>query len=182
MVRDRMFRGERMFRGHGRESPFQKGDIKYVVLDLIKDKPRYGYEIIRALEERSHGFYTPSPGVVYPTLQMLEEMGYVSAIERDGKKVYTITKEGLQFLDERKDLADEVKSHMRHHWNPENIGAIGQMMRELGEIGGLMSRRLRHADTDKIRRIGEVVSRAYHEIEAILEEQENQEIIDGKRK
>ena len=169
----RDFRGERIFRGHGRESPFQKGDIKYVILDLIKDKPRYGYEIIRALEERSHGFYTPSPGVVYPTLQMLEEMGYVSATERDGKKVYSITEGGRQFLAERKDLADEVKSQMRHHWNPENIGAMGQTMRELGKIGRLMSRRLRHADPDKIRRIGEAVSRAYKEIEDILEEPES---------
>ena len=180
MFKDRIFRGERIFREHWRESPFQKGHIKYVVLGLIKDKPRYGYEIIRALEESSHGFYTPSPGVVYPTLQMLEEMGYVNAAERDGKKVYTITEEGLQFLDERKDLADEVKSHMRHHWNPENVGAIGQMMSELREIGRLMSRRLRHANPDRIKRIGGVVSRAYREIEDILKEQDSEEIRDGE--
>ena len=54
MFRDRTFRHERFFRGFGRESPFHKGDLKYVILDLLKDKPRYGYEIIRALEERSH--------------------------------------------------------------------------------------------------------------------------------
>lgn len=170
MFRDRIFRGERFFRGPWQESPFHKGDLKYVILDLIKDKPRYGYEIIRALEERSHGFYTPSPGVVYPTLQMLEEMGYASATERDGKKVYTITEEGRQFLVERKDLADEVKSQMRHHWNPENIGAIGQMIGEFGKLGRLMGRRLRRTEPEKMRRIGEVVSRAYREIEAILEE------------
>ncbi len=170
MFWERHFRGERNFRGPWRESPFQKGDLKYVILDLIKDKPRYGYEIIRALEERSHGFYTPSPGVVYPTLQMLEEMGYVSAAERDSKKVYTITEEGLQFLDERKDLADEVKSHMKHHWNPQKAGAMGQMVGELGRIGKLMGRNIRYADADQIRRVGEVISRAYREIEAILEE------------
>jgi DNA-binding PadR family transcriptional regulator len=158
-----------MFRGPRQESPFQKGDLKYVVLDLIKDKPRYGYEIIRALEERSYGFYTPSPGVVYPTLQMLEEMGYVSASERDGKKVYTISEEGLKFLDERKDLADEVKDHMRHHWNPENMGAMGEMIKELREIGRLMGHRIHHEDPERIKRIIEVVSRARREIEAILE-------------
>jgi len=165
MFRHRIFRGPLW-----QESPFHKGDLKYVILDLIKDKPRYGYEIIRALEDRSHGFYTPSPGVVYPTLQMLEEMSYASATERDGKKVYTITEEGHQFLAERKDLADEVKSHMRHHWNPENIGVIGQIMGEFGKLGKLMGRRLRHADPEKMRRIREVVSRACQEIEAILEE------------
>lgn len=170
MFWERGFKGERMFRRPWHESPFQKGDLKYVILDLIKDKPRYGYEIIRALEERSHGLYTPSPGVVYPTLQMLEEMGYVSSSERDGKKVYTITQEGLKFLDERKDLADEVKDHMKHHWNPESIGAMGEMIKELHEIGRLMHRRLHHEDADKIKRIIEVISRARREVEAILEE------------
>lgn len=165
-----MFDRHRFFQGPSRESPFQKGDLKYVILGLIKDKPCYGYEIIRALEERSHGFYTPSPGTVYPTLQMLEEMGYASAIERDGKKVYTITEEGLQFLAERKDLADEVKNQMKHHWNPKNIGAIAQMMGELGRLGKLMGSHSRHTEPEKMRRIGEVVSRAYQEIEAILEE------------
>ena len=171
MFKERIHHGERFFRGSRRESPFQKGDLKYVILDLIKDKPRYGYEIIRALEERSHGFYTPSPGVVYPTLQMLEEMGYASSTERDGKKVFTITEEGLKFLAERKDLADEVKSQMRHHWNPENIGMFVQTMREFGDLARLVGHRGRHADPDKMRRIHEVVSRAYQEIKGILEEE-----------
>ena len=169
MFRHRIPQGERFFRGMGRESPFHKGDLKYVILDLIKDKPRYGYEIIRALEERSHGFYTPSPGAVYPTLQMLEEMGYASAIERDGKKVYTITEEGRQFLTERKDLADEVKNHMRQHWNPENIGLIGQVMGEFGKLGKLMIQP-HNIDAEKMKRIRKVVSRAREEIESILEE------------
>ena len=165
-----MFERHRMFRGPWRESPFQKGNLKYIILDLIKDKPRYGYEIIRALEERSHGFYTPSPGAVYPTLQMLEEMGYARAAEQDGKKVYTITEEGRQFLAERKDLADEIKSQMRHHWNPENIDVIGEMMGELGGLGRLMRHRLRHLDPEKLQRIRDVVSRASREIQAILDE------------
>ena len=106
MIKPRMHRMGSFFHGpHGRFShglplvtPFQKGDLKYVVLSLLKDKPRYGYEVIKALEEKSHGFYAPSPGVVYPTLQMLEEMGYASSAERDGKRVYTITEEGSKFL------------------------------------------------------------------------------------
>jgi DNA-binding PadR family transcriptional regulator len=164
-----MFNSQRFFRGPRRESPFQKGDLKYVILDLIKDKPRYGYEIIRALEEHSHGFYTPSPGAVYPTLQMLEEMGHASAIEQDGKRIYTITEEGRKFLAERKDLADEVKSQMKHHWNPENISVIGETMSEFGKLGDLMGHRLRYMDPKKIKRIREVVSRAYQEIVTILE-------------
>ncbi len=170
MFGDRFLRDERFHRGPWRESPFQKGDLKYVVLDLIKDKPRYGYEIIRALDERSHGFYTPSPGVVYPTLQMLEEMGYASSVERDGKKVYTVTEAGIQFLAERKDLADEVKKQMRHHWNPQNVGVLVQMMGEFGELAKLIRQRGHHTDPGKMQRIRDVIDRAYQDIKAILEE------------
>ena len=170
MFRDRAFRGERFFRGFGRESPFGKGDLKYVILDLLKEKPRYGYEVIRALEERSHGFYTPSPGVVYPTLQMMEEMGYASAAERDGKKIYTITDEGSKFLDEQKDFTDEVKSHMKRQWNPQNIGVFAQTMAEFGELARMVGHRARRIDSDKMKRIREVISSASDEIKAILEE------------
>ena len=167
--RHRVLKGERFF--GERASHFQKGDLKYVILDLLKDKPRYGYEIIRELEERSFGFYTPSPGTVYPTLQMLEEMGYASATEQDGKKVYTITGEGRRFLEERKDFAEEVKSHMRHRWNPESIGDMGQVRQKWARLGKLMSR-FHHADPEKMKRVREVISRAYSEIEAIMEEEE----------
>src|SRR5262245_30800963 len=81
-----------------RDRIFEKGDLKSVILQLLKEKPRHGYEVIRALEERFGGFYSPSPGAVYPTLQMLEDLGYTSVVSQDGKKVYTITDEGLKFL------------------------------------------------------------------------------------
>jgi len=170
MFGDRIFRGERFFYGFRHDSPFQKGDLKYVILDLLKEKPRYGYEIIRDLEERSHGFYKPSAGVVYPTLQMLEEMGYASSIERDGKKVYTITAEGNEFLVERRDSADEVRSHMRHHWNPKNIGPVGEIMGEVAKLGKSVGPRIRNADPEQLHRISEIISRTRREIEDILGE------------
>ncbi len=170
MSHHKAFSREKFSSGFRHESPFNKGDLKYVILDLLKDKPRYGYEIIRALEEQSHGLYKPSPGVVYPTLQMLEEMGCASAIDRDGKKVYTITEEGRHLLHERSDLADEVKSHMRHHWNPENLSDFGTMMSELTRLGQSVGPHLHHADPEKLKHISKVVSRARQEIEKILEE------------
>jgi len=170
MFKDRMFRGERFFRGPWRESSFQKGDLKYVILDLLKDKPRHGYEIIRELEELSHGLYTPSPGAVYPTLQMLEEMGYATATERDGKKIYTITEEGLKFLDERKDSADEVRSQMKHKWSFKNIGRMAMMMKEYHALENLLGQGLRSLDADKMQRIRQILISAGKEIETILEE------------
>jgi DNA-binding PadR family transcriptional regulator len=159
---------QRFFGGFQHDSPFQKGDLKYVILDLLKDKPRYGYEIIRELEDRSCGFYRPSAGVVYPTLQMLEEMGYATSQDRDGKKVYTITAEGRQFLSRHRRFADEVRGQMRRHWNPESMGAIGEIMGEVGQLVKSVGPKLRDTDPQKLRQIKEIVARAHREIESVL--------------
>ena len=144
-----MINMHRFFSEHRHAGPFQKGGLKYIILDLINDKPRYGYEIIRVLEKHSHGFYSPSAGAIYPTLQMLEEMGYVTSNEQDGKKVYTITEEGKKFTKEREHFAEEIKEKMRHHWNPHNICEIGETMGEFRRLGRLLRRQFRDADTDK---------------------------------
>ena len=170
MFRGHAFGRERFFKGPWRESSFQKGDLKYVILDLIKDKPRHGYEIIRELEELSHGLYTPSPGAVYPTLQMLEEMGYATAVERDGRKVYTIAEEGVNFLAERKDSADEVRSQMKNRWSFKNIGKMATMMKEYHALDNLVGWGLRSMDADKMQRIKQVLKDAAGAIKAILEE------------
>lgn len=141
--------------------PFQRGDIKYIILDFLKDKPSYGYEIIRGLEERFYGFYAPSPGTVYPTLQMFEEMGYVSAAEQDTKKIYTITDEGRQFLAEQQ---EELDKRMKSWWNPENIDDIGETMREFGRLSELLSVKARTVDSEKLGRIRKVIARAYEDI------------------
>jgi len=85
-------------RGGRRGQWFEAGDMKYVILKLLRDKPMHGYEVMKALEEETHGCYKPSPGTVYPTLQWLEDEGLVSAETADGKKVYSITDQGRQFL------------------------------------------------------------------------------------
>jgi len=170
MFRHQHFGHNRFFQGFDRESPFSKGDLKYVILDLLSEKSRYGYDIIRALEQRSYGFYSPSPGVVYPTLQMLEELGYASSAEQDGKKVYTITEEGRKFLSEQKDLTEKLKHHMRRRWNPKNIAAFAGMMREFSEMARIVRQGAHHTTPEKIERIREVIYRASSEIKSILEE------------
>jgi len=87
-------------RGRGRRSErlFDHGELRYVVLALIAEKPRHGYEIIKAVEDRSAGTYSPSPGVIYPTLTMLEELGHATVAEGDGKKLYAITPDGAAYL------------------------------------------------------------------------------------
>ncbi len=94
--------------GRGRRHMFESGEVKFVILRLLREKPRHGYEVIKALEERLGGCYTPSAGTVYPTLQLLEDQGYVKATDQDGKKVYHITPEGEQFLDENQTVLDDI--------------------------------------------------------------------------
>ena len=170
MFEERIFGEGRFFRGSRRRSSFQKGNLKYIILDLIKDKPRHGYEIILELEEQSYGFYKPSPGVVYPTLQLLEDIGYISSSEQEGKKVYSITEEGMKFLVEQKDIADGVKNQMKHKWSFKNIGKMVTVMREYHALEHLLGRGFRSLDADKIERIREVLSQAYSDIDSILQE------------
>jgi DNA-binding PadR family transcriptional regulator len=147
---------------------FEKGDLKYIILDLVKDKPSHGYEIMRALEESFHGFYTPSAGSVYPTLQMLEDMGYVGSLERDGKKVYTITEEGKKFLNERQDVIDKIKGQMKDWWGPHSHEDFHDTMQELGSLWRLIVHRPCGPGTEKWARIRDIITRARREIEDIL--------------
>jgi DNA-binding PadR family transcriptional regulator len=74
------------------------GDLRLVALFLIEQQPRHGYDLIKAIEEKSHGFYSPSPGIVYPALTFLEEAGYVTSASEGNKRLYTITEEGRAHL------------------------------------------------------------------------------------
>ncbi len=162
------------FGSWGQGRMFQKGDFKYLILDLLKEKPRHGYEIIRELEGKFHGFYSPSPGTVYPTLQYLEDMGYVTSREQDGKKIYTVSEAGLKFLEEQSDTVDDIRDQMRSHWRgwTAELGEqFREVMLEYGEMGRLLGRRVRRMNTDKLRRIGEVLKTAYSEIERIISEE-----------
>ena len=154
-----------------RERRFEKGDIKYVILDLLRDRPSYGYEIIRALEERFGGLYTPSAGTVYPTLQMLEDMGYVTADQRDGRKVYSITEAGQKFLAECQERVDEVKGRMRGWWDRSTARhEMRETIDELDDLKKLLRRERRRVDPTKLQRIREAIAVAYREIEATLKE------------
>lgn len=99
-------------RGGGRV--FGHGGLRFVLLQLIADKPSHGYELIKAIEDRLGGAYSPSPGTVYPTLTLLEELGYLSVDEADagGRKCYRITDAGQAFLAENRVTADAMMARM----------------------------------------------------------------------
>jgi DNA-binding PadR family transcriptional regulator len=108
-------RGHRGGRGGGGGGRvFGHGGLRFVLLQLIADKPAHGYELIKAIEDRLGGSYAPSPGVVYPTLTLLEELGYLSVETADGggRKRYSITASGPEFLAANRDMADAMMARM----------------------------------------------------------------------
>lgn len=84
------------------------GDLRLITLALLEEAPRHGYDVIKALEERTSGIYSPSPGVVYPTLTFLEEAGYAASVSEGNKKVFSITEEGRAHLSENRAVADQA--------------------------------------------------------------------------
>ena len=168
-----MFRGPRHFyrgpraRRWGRW--FEPGEMRLVILRLIREKPRHGYEIIKALEEQFHGCYTPSAGSVYPTLQMLEDQGYVRIVEEGGKKVYHITPEGEAFLDENKDLLSEIGERIRDAMHGVAGGNVGEVN---AAFATLAKRVFKDAwrngpDSERTAKIAEILRRATADIEAL---------------
>ena len=155
--------------GHYRgEGPFPKRGFKYIILQYIKDHPSHGYEIIRALEDRFQGLYVPSAGTIYPGLQILERDGLVAAVEREGKKVYSITPEGLRYLEDHADLGKAIDERLNAWASPEYADARRRAMREFFRVADVVRWEVRRIDAAKLERMRAVLARAHQEIEDIL--------------
>ena len=163
-----MFHTHRHLPGPRHSRHFRRGDLKYVILHLVKDEPRHGYDIIRALEEYSHGLYTPSAGVVYPTLQLLEEMGHITGEQQDGKKVYSITQDGLDFLAKGEKRSNDIRRHMAKWWDAANVDELGGVMHSYRELGRILRKGLRGATAEKLDHVQQVIANAQHDIEETL--------------
>jgi DNA-binding PadR family transcriptional regulator len=158
----------------GRDRPFGRGDLKYVILDLLKEQPRHGYDIIRALEDRMRGRYRPSPGSVYPTLQMLEDLGYVTSTQQEGKRVYAITDSGLQYLQDGSSAVDDIRSRLAANWEAASRPEVADVMHELQMLGRGLVRQWRHGalrDPARLTQLREIVATARHQVEALGEAQ-----------
>ena len=164
----------RHFHGHGDFGPsrfFEKGNLKYVILDLIKDNPSHGYEIIRKLEESSHGFYSPSAGSVYPTLQLLEDMGYIKAAEQEGKKVYAITDEGKKYLQEHEETVHNIKEHIHGRWGASGLHEeFHDIIHEFRGLARELVTKGRRIEPEKMEKIKVILRKAKQDIEAVIKE------------
>jgi DNA-binding PadR family transcriptional regulator len=127
--RHRFGRGGHGFFGRGGDEfpgarRLSSQDLQLVILALLAEKPAHGYELIKIIEERSEGFYTPSPGVIYPALTYLEEVGHASVAQDGGRKLYSITPQGETYLAEQRGTADAIL---------QALSRIGRRMDEVRE-------------------------------------------------
>lgn len=114
---------------------FAHGDLRLVILYLIAEKPRHGYEIIRAIEDQVGGAYSPSPGVIYPTLTHLEELGYVTVSAGDGaKKLHAITAEGTAYLNAYRPAVDALLARMQEAGRVHGGGPPPQILRAMENL------------------------------------------------
>jgi DNA-binding PadR family transcriptional regulator len=151
-----------------------RGGVRYLVLDAIRERARHGYEVMQAIEERSGGNYRPSPGVVYPTLQLLEELGHARVNELDSRKVYAITEEGQKDLEAHKDEVSDFYERFEDDGVDRQMEAFGELMRRGARLFKTFQRaarrgRLSASAQGKIR---EVLDDAAKRIETILTEEE----------
>jgi DNA-binding PadR family transcriptional regulator len=146
---------------------FESGDMKYVILKLVNDKPRHGYEVMKELQEQLHGCYSPSPGTVYPTLQWLEDEGLVSAKDVEGKKVYEITDAGRQFLEQHRDVVDDIFDRVRDAVDRALGGGMVEVNRAVGRLMRAVYRAgWKARDEAQRTRLVDVLERALSEVEA----------------
>jgi DNA-binding PadR family transcriptional regulator len=155
--------------GLGARRFFEKGVLRFVVLDLLTQKPAHGYEIIRALEKRSHGFYTPSPGSIYPTLQLLQDQGFLTSNESKGKKTYTITVSGREYLVKHAEVLAGLRQFAETQRNhPLLREEFRDAAIELRGLGQMLMQRAPGLSKEQINHIRDVIKRAAREIEEII--------------
>jgi DNA-binding PadR family transcriptional regulator len=148
----------------------ERGNVRYLVLDAIAEQPRHGYEIIQIIEERSGGAYRPSPGVIYPTLQMLEELDHAKVEDREGRKVYAITPAG------KKDLAEHADD-VSDFYDRSGDGSWEDFADELHELTRRVSRMFKaigrsarrgRLTPGTMRKLRQVLDDALAKVEAIV--------------
>lgn len=153
---------------------FGRGDMKFVLLELLQERPMHGYEMIKVLEEKSGGFYSPSPGSIYPTLQMLEDGGLVTANEVEGKRVYSITDSGRTLLAERQRNQEVTGGPPWMRWHahgrPGPRPEMQALRSEFTETARLfaIAGRMSFQDPEKLARLRSILGRTRNDLNTLI--------------
>jgi len=156
--------------GGGRERFFDNGHLRLVILNLIAEKPSYGYELIKAIEERLSGGYAPSPGVVYPTLTLLEEEGLATVSATDGsKKLYTATEQGREYLKANEIVLKAIFGRMEQAGKAFGRGRSPQIQRAMMNLKFAFKMRVERGDLtpEQANKVAEIIDRAARAIDEV---------------
>lgn len=155
------------FDGKRRERVFEQGDLKLVVLYLLQQQPRHGYEVIKSIQELTGGEYSPSPGIVYPTLTLLEELEQASVTEQNGKKQYSITAEGEKLLLEQESAIAHIMKRLNMLGSFGEAKKVPELRRSMQNLKMALQMRLERGqgEQDVIHKIVDIMDKAAKEIE-----------------
>lgn len=153
--------------GHGgrRGRRLEHGDLRLLTLSLINESPRHGYELIKAIEDLTGGGYAPSPGVIYPTLTLLEELGHVSVTPEGTKRLFSITESGKAVLDDSHGALEAVLSRLSHGPSREAIMPVKRAVENLR-----MALRMKldsNNDPEIFRKVTGMIDDLVHQIELL---------------
>jgi len=155
--------------GGGRERMFDAGDIRLVIVKLLSEQPSYGYQLIKTMEERLAGGYSPSAGVIYPTLTMLEEEGLAAGASENNKKVYSLTPQGLEYLEAHKQRVEELFARLQHAERGFRRGRSPEILHAFMHLGSAVTDRVRreNVSAEQLRRIADAIHAAAKTIEEL---------------
>lgn len=154
----------------GRRGMFKPGELRLVLLKLIADQPRHGYDLIQSIEEMTHGAYAPSPGVVYPTLTMLQDMGLIEERATEGtRKAFAATAEGIAHLEERREEVEALIGRLTEHGERERRAGGAPISRAVGNLLSALWHRVQRdgVDEDTLHQIAEILDEAARKVERL---------------
>lgn len=155
--------------GRGRRRMFEGGELRLVMLVLLENEPRHGYDIIREIETRTGGVYAPSPGIVYPTLTLLEELGQVDARATEGaKKLYAITDAGLAHLAEKRNDAEAALARLDELRIKSEVMETGPIFRAMSNLKAALHLRFSgQPDKELLFSVADILDEAARKIERV---------------
>jgi DNA-binding PadR family transcriptional regulator len=148
---------------------FKRGQVKFALLELLIEKPMHGYQMIKALEEKTNGLYSPSPGSIYPTLQLLEDQGYITSEKVDGKNRYQITEDGKNYYEENKPASPFTRNKKQQKMDHELRHEVSQLHHLLGQS---IRQQMHHPK--QLKEILKWVKQANQELRKLIEDEDDQ--------
>jgi len=144
----------------------RRGDIRTAVLAILVEEPGHGYDVIQRLEEKTSGAWRPSPGSVYPTLQLLEDEGLLRSVERDGKRVYEVTEQGRTEATQRIETAGGTPWEIAGRSDTR----VGEFRSAIRDLAGAAKQVFSSGDPQQVERMIEILQRARKDIYTMLAE------------